>query len=419
MLSGTFALSKDQARTTGVLAGLFFLIIGTFWLLGSLQEPIFYHLVGSQYHPQVNIISFFFIVPLMLGYMVLLDRFDVRRVFITMLSTYALFFSGAAVLLAHPTIGLANDVPDVRRLLGWVVFAVIKTYGSFLVTLFWSLATSVTTVDTAKLTFPFIVVCAQVGSLFGTSLVRMASSWGVPILMACAVGGMIVAIVLLMTMHSRLPLLRSKKPVSRTGLFEGFWLLVQRPYLRSVLVVSTSYLIILAFADYQMHYLASLRYTTIEQFAWFKGVYGQVTNLCTLVLALGGAQWLLRRLGVSWCLLIYPLLTAGCVVAIYLFPTLWPLFVAMVIMRALAFGLNNPTKEIVYIPENSDVRFKAKSWIDMVGYRASFAFGSHLTALFKHSFELLVPMGALISFGVLGIWVWSALVVGREFRKSS
>ena len=100
-------------------------------------------------------------------------------------------------------------------------------------------------------------------------------------------------------------------------------------------------------------------------------------------------------------------------------PTLWPIFIAMVVIRALAFGLNNPTKEIVYIPESADVRFKAKSWIDMIGYRASFAFGSQLTALFKHSFELLVPAGALISIGVLGVWIYCALLVGESFRSAA
>ena len=74
--------------------------------------------------------------------------------------------------------------------------------------------------------------------------------------MLLAVAGMIAAIVILLGMHRRLPVLRSARPVSKTGLFEGFWLVAKRPYLRSVLVISTSYLIIQAFADYQMHYLA-------------------------------------------------------------------------------------------------------------------------------------------------------------------
>ena len=248
-------LSTEQKHVTAVLAGLFFLIIGSFWLLGSLQEPIFYHLVGSEYHPRVNMISFLFILPLMFGYMALLDRLSTRKVFITMLAAYALFFTVSAGLLAHPTIGLANTTPSVSRWLGWVVFAVIKTYGSFLVTLFWSFAVSVTAIEVAKLTFPFIVVMAQVGALMGTTMVRYASSWGIPTLMLCAVVAMLVALLLLTTMHTKLPVLRSKKPVSKTGLMEGVWLLMQRPYLRALFMISTAYLIIMAFADYQMHYL--------------------------------------------------------------------------------------------------------------------------------------------------------------------
>jgi hypothetical protein len=50
-------------RLSLLLSSLFFCIVGTFWLLGSLQEPIFYHLVGRQYHPQVNVLAFVCIMP--------------------------------------------------------------------------------------------------------------------------------------------------------------------------------------------------------------------------------------------------------------------------------------------------------------------------------------------------------------------
>lgn len=406
-----------QIKTSITLAALFFLIIGSFWMLGSLQEPIFYHLVGSQYHPQVNIISFFCIVPLMLGYMALLDRLNPRRLFVLVVGLYALFFAGAALLLCHPTIGLANTQPHVTRLLGWAIYTIIKTYGSFLVTLFWSFAVSVTTVEAAKDSFPFIMVCAQLGSLGAATLVRSVASWGIPQLVGIAVGMMLLTLLLFWSVQQQFSSVRSSQPVSRSGLFEGLSLLRARPYLRSVLVVSTAYLIITALVDYQMHYLAHQQYPAIEDFTWFKGVYGQVVNALTLLLALGGTRIVLRTLGVARALLLYPLITAVCVGAIYCFPSLWPVFVGMVLIRALSFGLNSPTKEIVYIPESSDVRFKVKSWIDMIGYRASFAFGSQLTSLFKYSFEVLVPASLWISVVVLAFWVRSAVVVGKKFGQ--
>jgi len=399
-----------------LLAILFFLIIGTFWVLGSIQEPIFYHLVGRQYHPQVNVISFFCIIPLLLWYMACLSRWRPEKVLAAATALYAIFFATAAFLLAVPGIGLPAAVPAAHNLLGWAFFAITKTYGSLLVALFWTYATSITTVDEAKTAFPFITVCAQLGSLAGTTLVRVGAEWGLPLLVWVAVAGMVLIIMVLrmLTAFSQ----RAKATVGAppmAGIFEGFWLLVRHPYLRGVLVVSTAYLIITAFFDYQLHYLAHHMYPTIEQFAWFKGVYGQVVNGCTLLLALGGTSWFLRRVGVAACLLMYPLLTAVCVIVAWWWPTLWVVAGVMVFMRAFSFGFNNPTKEITYIPESEEVRFKAKGWIDVVGYRAAFAAGSQITSWIADPYVLLLNASAALSLVMVAVWSYYAVVVGRHF----
>ncbi|MDQ5890289.1 MAG: antiporter, family [Candidatus Dependentiae bacterium] len=422
-ISRSFSVFEDfvvsYSRKNWLLAALFFLIIGTFWLLGSLQEPIFYHLVGRQYHPDVNVISFFCIIPLLLGYMAGLNRWQPQTVLAGATALYALFFAAAAFLLTVPGIGLPDAIPSCGNLLGWAYFAITKTYGSLMVTLFWTYATSVTTVEEAKKSFPFITVCAQIGSVAGTTLVRIASGYGIPLLVAGAVVGMVAIGLVLHVLSCSVSITRVVSQEPSAGIFEGFWLLVRHPYLRGVLVVSTGYLIITAFFDYQMHYLANQLYPTIEQFAWFKGVYGQMVNGVTLVLALGGTGWLLTHVGVAACLLVYPLVTAVCVGIVWCYPTLWVVAAVMVIIRALSLGFNNPTKEIVYIPENEEVRYKAKGWIDIVGYRAAFALGSQITSWIATPYQLLVNASAGISWVIIVVWGYYAWVVGKHFKAKS
>lgn len=393
-------------RKHGALATLFFLIIGSFWLLGSLQEPIFYHLVGRQYHPQVNIIAFFAIIPLMFAYLAALQHWGATRVFVGASLGYAAFFSVAAFLLQHPTIGLANTQPEVTRLLGWLIYAIIKTYGSFLVTLFWTFATSITTVDEAKVTFPAIFAVAQLGSIGGSHLACYAQEWGIPALMYGAAGAMLIMAWLFYAVQKQyVPMRMARTPSSVKELFSGARLLLQRPHLRYIFVVSTAFLIVTAFYDYQMHYLAHQMYPTVESFAWFKGMYGKVVNGFTLLFALGGTQALLRFFGVRWCLLLYPLLTAGVVFLMWQWPTLFVVAGGMVALRGLSFALNNPAKEILYIPESPEVRFKVKSWIDMIGYRFAWALGSGLTDLVKEPIVFAVNASGVMSLGVLAIWV--------------
>ena len=406
-----------------LLATLFFLIIGTFWLLGSLQEPIFYHLVGRQHHPQVNVISFFCIIPLLLWYMASLNRLRPEKILFTATWLYGLFFGLAALLLTIPGIGLPGAVPSVYSVLGWAFFAVTKTYGSLMVALFWTYATSVTAVEEAKTSFPFITLCAQAGSLVGTTLVRVGADLGIPLLVACAVAGMGGILFVLKCLRFTSSSIVASQPSPSSGYgrqsagdFEGFWLLVRHPYLRGILVVSTAYLIITAFFDYQLHYLAHQMYPTIEEFARFKGMYGQVVNAVTFLLALGGTSWLLRHIGVAASLLLYPVLTAVCVIIAWCWPTLWVVAAVMVVVRAFSFGFNNPTKEITYIPESEEVRFKAKGWVDVIGYRAAFAVGAQITSLIAEPYCLLVNVSAALSLAIIGGWSYYAVILGRHFK---
>jgi len=412
-----YTISFHFNNQRSLLATLFFLIIGTFWLLGSLQEPIFYHLVGRQYHPQVNVISFFCIIPLLLWYMASLNRVRPEKILVVATWLYGLFFAGAAILLTIPGVGLPDAVPSVYNILGWAFFAITKTYGSLMVALFWTYATSVTAVEEAKTSFPFITLCAQLGSLAGTTLVRVGADLGIPLLVACAVVGMGAIVLVLRQLACRSAgHLWAVADQATAGVFEGFWLLVRHPYLRGILVVSTAYLIITAFFDYQLHYLAHQMYPTIEEFARFKGMYGQVVNAVTFLLALGGTSWLLRHIGVAASLLLYPALTAVCVVVAWQWPTLWIVAGVMVIIRAFSFGFNNPTKEITYIPESEEVRFKAKGWVDVIGYRAAFAVGSQITSLIAEPYVLLVNVSAALSLVIVGVWSYYAMILGRHFK---
>ena len=45
-------------------------------------------------------------------------------------------------MLNHPTIGLANQTEDPSRILGWVSYCGIESFGSVMVSLFWSFAVS-------------------------------------------------------------------------------------------------------------------------------------------------------------------------------------------------------------------------------------------------------------------------------------
>jgi ATP:ADP antiporter, AAA family len=70
----------------------------------------------------------------------------------------------------------------------------------------------------------------------------------------------------------------------------------------------------------------------------------------------------------------------------------------------------------MYIPTSKDIKFKAKSWIDMVGNRSAKALGSGVNAFFTNLSQL-VFYGSIFSLGIVGIWISVAFYVGKTHKE--
>jgi AAA family ATP:ADP antiporter len=116
-------------------------------------------------------------------------------------------------------------------------------------------------------------------------------------------------------------------------------------------------------------------------------------------------------------LLLFPSLCLIVIIAVRLHPTLNVVFFAMILLKGNSYALNNPTKEILYQPTSSAVRYKAKSWIDIFGARGSKALGSLVTNAFSDSAEVLVANGSLVGMCVASFLIWNAKFMGKLFDE--
>ncbi len=89
----------------------------------------------------------------------------------------------------------------------------------------------------------------------------------------------------------------------------------------------------------------------------------------------------------------------------------------MVVLKGVSYAVNNPTKEMMYIPTSKDVKFKSKGWTDMFGGRLGKLSGARVSNVFKHSIPDLMFYGTLFSFGLIGVWMIAAIFVGRKNKE--
>jgi len=106
-------------------------------------------------------------------------------------------------------------------------------------------------------------------------------------------------------------------------------------------------------------------------------------------------------------------------VYVWMNPSVTILFYAMVIIKGLSYALNNPCKEILYIPSSKDVKFKAKGWIDLFGGRLAKALGSTFTAALRDlpSTEAMVEVGVGVSLLLVVGWSMAASHVGTTYLR--
>jgi AAA family ATP:ADP antiporter len=331
-----------------------------------------------------------------------------HQLFYLMGAIYGGLFTTMGLMLLHPTIGLNNTVSDPNRLLGWVSYVTIESFGSMVVQCYWALVNASVDVHFAKKNFGLIVAGAQIGSILGPTIATYADTLGIPFLYCCGGGVMFLMIAAMYFYIERFGINEEKKEavVEKTekqkkeqGIMEGFYLIYEHDYVKGIFAISSFFMIQVTVIDYMMKVLAKERYAlmypddpqaALRGFASFMGYFGQTTNSISFLFSLFGTGMVIKKFGLTNTLIAFPVLLLICTFFVWTMPNIWVVFVVMMIIKGMSYALNNPTKEILYQATSTNIKFKCKSWIDTFGQRGAKAAGSILTNQFAASMVDLV-----------------------------
>ena len=91
----------------------------------------------------------------------------------------------------------------------------------------------------------------------------------------------------------------------------------------------------------------------------------------------------------------------------------------IIIAKGINYVLNQPAKEMLYIPTTKAVKYKAKAWIDMFGMRSAKMTGSVVN---KSIIGGLLPgiasrFAGAISLILVFFWISLARSIGSRYRK--
>lgn len=441
-----YDIKEEELNKFGHLAIAFLFTVGTYWLLRLVKDDVVYKLAfseelgwqigyGATMVARLKTVSPFVVAGALAVYTKLIDIFEKQQLFYVIGSTFASVFAVIAVILLGAdmmgveAIKAISFGPLVLGAAGSLGYLATEAFGSLMMALFWSFTVSSCTSDQAKRGFPFVILLGQVGAIVGSSLMFFKGglpTWPLYFVAISTICGLIFTIKSLVASVPASDLSGGKADKkSKPSVLAGVRLLLTQPYLMGVFVVSTFYEIAKVVVDMQMKYQASVIMPKAE-FARFLGIFGVCVNTLSLLMVLFGTAYAMKKFGLRVCLLIYPVMFGACLTGIYFYyltgPTaeslFWATFTAMMVITATSYAVNNPVKEMMYIPTSKDAKFKAKGVADMVGGRAGKMTGANIggglivPGNVSASIAGLMTTGTLVSLGVIGVWTLVAVYVG-------
>ncbi|HLB94396.1 MAG TPA: Npt1/Npt2 family nucleotide transporter [Candidatus Babeliales bacterium] len=434
----------------------FTFVIGSYWTLRVLKGSIFHSLVNNDNLPWAKTVSLILLVPIVIGYTKLLDKYARDRVFYLLSAGYALATVTFALLMLSPIGQAAPEIIAARtglafwgtQILGYAWYVFVESYGSLLVALFWAIASDTTMPDSAKKGFSLVVAIGQLGGIVGPSLIaslphemgkRYAHSFletdALSIgLTALTILGSILCLrgffsntpkELLVSFHGKNE--KEEEKEQEPGFLEGLKLLVRHKYLLCIFAVLSFFEIIVTIFDFHFQILAKQHYTGVALSSYL-GSYGSYVNIVALVCLLLGVSNITRILGVGIALVMMPIIYAGAIWGFISFESLNFLFWLMVSSKAINYALNGPAVKQLYLPTTHDVRFKSQAWIETFGSRGSKEAGSIFNMTLKplqSKFGVIagrayhVMASAYLGAALIVCWIFVALYLGRTFKKAT
>jgi len=432
-------MSGDELKKFGILSATLMVILGNYWMLRVMKNALFGRFVDFQlYQPYVKIFSLFVVVFVVMAYSKLVDLFEKDKLFYILSGFFGFWILGLSYFIAYPHLVSVSETSAFYPLvswipgkaLGWIIYVSFESI-SIIIALFWAFVASTTKTESAKRGYGMIVFFTQIATISGPAIVtNFSKTLGLPIIVAFG-GVLLLCVSLLIKLYMTVvpqelaAPSKSAAKKEKTGFFEGLRILLTKPYVMGIFVVSTFYEVIGTILEFQMNSLGHIIYPIAEEFAAFNGKFGMSVNTLALVFALLGTSFFMRKFGLRFCLIAFPTAIGVIVTSIFVvnsfgashYHIMWALFAGMVGIKGFNYALNNPTKEVMYIPTSKDVKFKAKGWIDTFGNRTTKAGGSGVNAVFAKSLEQLLVFGTVISLGIVGAWIVVAMLLGKKFEK--
>ncbi len=308
--------------------------------------------------------------------------------------------------------------------IGRIFFIWVSVYNLFVVSVFWQLNVDLFNPEQGKRLFGLIAAGASVGAIVGSSVTAGLARQVSPIFLLLGAGVLLEIAVFSVSRLSRLSLALHRGPASVAveeapiggSIFAGITHAFGSRYLINISVFVLLFTVSSTILYFQQAGIVSHNIGGRGAQTAFFATVDLCVNILTLAVQLFLTGRIVALLGVALTLGLLPALTIIGFGALALLPTIAAVAVFQVLRRAGDYAITRPTREVLFTVVPREDRYKAKSFIDTVVYRAGDQIGAWSVALLRGLGFGIAEM-ALVAVPLAALWLVDALWLGRRQER--
>lgn len=418
---------KREAGPALLFFLFWFFVIVVFQALRPLKKGLFVEHLGADLELYAKLTNIIVAIVAVVLFSWLYHKLGSRRLIPTLCAFFIVALLGFAALLG----GGGVPAPAVN----WSFYLFGDAWSTVWVTAFWAYLTELTRTDQSKRLYGLIGAGGVIGGLLANFAVwQYVESQGIGVLLAgAAVVTALIGVIMwrleVTAARPGAPLKRQdvdrlglhqrrKLPEKRHPALEGAHLVTHSRYLFAIAMIMFLYEINSQILDYQFSTAAEALEGAEGTQAFF-GRIGTIVGVISVVTQLFLVSFIIRKWGVKSALLVLPAAMAAASGIYFAVPMLTTAALLTISDNSFNYSINQTARETLFVPTASNVKYKARAFINMFIQRL----GKGAAILMALAFGVLggVPIRylSLLAFAVIVVWVGFAWYAGRRFDAAT
>ena len=314
--------------------------------------------------------------------------------------------------------------PD-STLIPQVFYVWVSVFSLLNISVFWSFMADIFNKEQSQRIFGFIAAGSSLGAIFGPTIsLLFANRIGSEALILISSSMLFIPMfIALMLGRETTTNQSSNSDGNNTAIGGNFWdgfvEFLKPPILKNLLFGIGIFIVLYTGLSTFVYFAIKNILTDVDQDTRTQIWAGidLAVNVLGVITAMFGTSRLTKRFGLTITLPLVPFIIVIAMLILSISPILWVVVGLQVVRRAGEYAITKPAREMLFTTLDRESRFKGKSVIDVVVYRAGDIFWAWSVTGLTQGLGLTLGGVAAIGSGVALMWAYLGYRLGSYFDK--